>query len=45
MALRHEHPWGLYAVGAAALLLLSVGIHNAWDAVVYMVVTHGKENA
>lgn len=44
MALRHEHPWGLYAVGAAALLLLSVGIHNAWDAVVYMVVTHGKED-
>lgn len=45
MALRHEQSWGLYAVGAAALLLLSVGIHNAWDAVVYMVVSQRKEGA
>ena len=27
----------LFGVGAAALLLLFVGIHNAWDAVVYHV--------
>jgi hypothetical protein len=27
----------LYGVGAAALLLLFVGIHNAWDAVTYHV--------
>lgn len=27
----------LFAVGAAALLLLFVGIHNAWDAVTYHV--------
>jgi hypothetical protein len=26
----------LYVVGVAALLLLLVGIHNAWDAVVYL---------
>ena len=26
----------LFAVGAATLLLLFIGIHNAWDAVVYM---------
>jgi hypothetical protein len=32
--------WGheaLFGVGAAALLLLFVGIHNAWDAVTYHV--------
>lgn len=27
----------LFAVGASALLLLFVGIHNAWDSVVYHV--------
>jgi hypothetical protein len=27
----------LFAVGGAALLLLFVGIHNAWDAVTYHV--------
>jgi hypothetical protein len=27
----------LFAVGAAALLLLFVGIHNAWDGVTYHV--------
>jgi uncharacterized membrane protein HdeD (DUF308 family) len=27
----------LFAVGAAALLLLFIGIHNAWDAVTYQV--------
>jgi hypothetical protein len=32
--LTHE---ALFAVGAAALLLLFVGIHNAWDAVFYHV--------
>ena len=43
MGLRHDEGWGLYAVGGAALLLLSVGIHNAWDTVVYMVVSQGKD--
>jgi hypothetical protein len=27
----------LFGVGAAALLLLFIGIHNAWDAVFYHV--------
>jgi VIT1/CCC1 family predicted Fe2+/Mn2+ transporter len=27
----------LFAIGAAVLLLLFVGIHNAWDAVTYHV--------
>ena len=30
----------LFAIGAAALLLLFIGIHNAWDAVVY--ITRGR---
>ncbi len=32
----HPRP-GLFLVGAAALLLLFVGIHNAWDIVTYNV--------
>jgi hypothetical protein len=35
----------LFGVGAATLLLLFVGIHNAWDAVVYHVlVTRGHDD-
>ena len=30
----------LFGVGAAALLLLFCGIHNAWDAVAYFVLVH-----
>ena len=43
MGLRHDGEWALYAIGAVALILLFVGIHNAWDTVSYMVVTSGKE--
>jgi hypothetical protein len=35
-AYSHTRP-ALFFVGAAALLLLFVGIHNAWDAVTYHV--------
>jgi hypothetical protein len=35
-ALSHARP-ALFGVGAATLLLLFVGIHNAWDAVTYHV--------
>ncbi len=28
--------WGLYAVAAATLLLIFVGIHNAWDTITYL---------
>ncbi|HEY8412616.1 MAG TPA: hypothetical protein VIK76_14490 [Pyrinomonadaceae bacterium] len=34
---------GLFFVGAATLLLLFVGIHNAWDAVTYHIYHHSKE--
>jgi hypothetical protein len=35
----HAHD-ALFAAGAAALLLLFTGIHNAWDAIVYYVFVH-----
>ena len=34
----------LFGVGAAALLLLFVGIHNAWDAVTYHVICNQAGN-
>lgn len=34
----------LFGVGAAALLLLFVGIHNAWDNVAYTVFIHDAEH-
>ena len=33
----HEQDWALFLVGAIALLQLCIGIHNAWDTVVYVV--------
>ena len=33
----------LFGIGAAALLLLFIGIHNAWDSVAYLVF-HGKQS-
>ena len=35
----------LFGVAAAALLLLLVGIHNAWDAVTYHVFVRTKRKA
>ena len=36
LSFRHMDP-ALFGVGAAALLLLFIGIHNSWDAVAYQV--------
>ena len=44
MALRQDQHWALYAIGAVALLLLFIGIHNAWDTVTYMVVSRQKDS-
>jgi len=33
----------LFGVATAALLLLFIGIHNAWDSVTYLVFTRGRE--
>jgi hypothetical protein len=38
-----ERP-GMFLVGGAALLLLFIGIHNAWDAVTFHVFTQNKEH-
>lgn len=34
----------LYLVGAAALVLLLIGIHNAWDAITYQVFVRAKQD-
>jgi hypothetical protein len=34
--LSHEQPWALFAIGAVSLVLLFIGIHNAWDTVTYL---------
>jgi hypothetical protein len=39
----HEHE-ALFGVGAAVLLLLFIGIHNAWDAVTYHVFVRTKDS-
>jgi hypothetical protein len=38
-ALGHAHA-AMFVLGAAVLLLLFIGIHNAWDAVTYYVFVH-----
>src|SRR6266704_2325039 len=37
--LSHDQSWALFVIGAVALLLLFIGIHNAWDTVAYVVAT------
>ena len=42
-ALSRAHTEGaLFAVAASALMLLIVGIHNAWDSVTYVVANRGR---
>lgn len=41
-AYTHPRP-ALFVVGAAALLLLFIGIHNAWDTVTYQVFVRRRE--
>jgi hypothetical protein len=43
-AVRWNVNWALFALGAAALLLLFIGIHNAWDAVTYHVFSAKREH-
>jgi hypothetical protein len=33
-----------FVIGAAALLLLLVGIHNSWDAITYHALSRGKDS-
>jgi hypothetical protein len=41
LALRHTS--ALFAIAAIALLLLFLGIHNAWDSVTYIAVVHSRQ--
>ena len=40
----HTHG-ALFAVGAAVLLLLFIGIHNAWDSVTYIAMERVRRDA
>jgi hypothetical protein len=43
--LRMNSPAAMFVVGAAALGLLLIGIHNAWDTVTHIVVSQSLETA
>ena len=43
IALRVSPEPVLFVIGGAALLLLFIGIHNAWDAVTYIAVVRGPQ--
>lgn len=43
IALRVSPQPALFVIGGAALLLLFIGIHNAWDAVTYIAVVRGPQ--
>ena len=40
---RYEHE-SLFAAAAATLLLVFIGIHNAWDTVTFITLTRGKQS-
>jgi hypothetical protein len=40
--LARNHTAALFAIAAVALLLLFLGIHNAWDSVTYIAMEHSK---
>ena len=42
--LSHDQRWALFLIGAVMMLLLSIGIHNAWDTVTYMVMNRNDES-
>jgi hypothetical protein len=35
----------LFAIAAATLLLVFIGIHNAWDTVTFITLTRGEQRA
>jgi hypothetical protein len=43
LALRLSTHAALFVIASAALLLLFIGIHNAWDTATYVVVSRGSE--
>jgi hypothetical protein len=43
--LRNDATDALFNIGAATLLLLFIGIHNAWDTVTYLALGHADDEA
>jgi drug/metabolite transporter (DMT)-like permease len=41
--LSHDQQWALFGLGGIALLLLFIGIHNAWDTVTYIAAAKMEE--
>ena len=41
---RHEMEYSLYGVGAVSMLLLLIGIHNAWDVAVWNSISGQKDS-
>jgi len=39
----HEQPWALFLIAGVSLLLVCIGIHNAWDTVTYVVMREKEE--
>jgi hypothetical protein len=44
-ALRRDADAALFAIGAAAVLLLFIGIHNAWDTVTYVAIGESESDS
>ena len=42
--LSHDQRWAFFLIGVVLMLLLSIGIHNAWDTVTYMVMNRNEES-
>jgi hypothetical protein len=45
IALRSDPAPALFVVGAIVLLLLFIGIHNAWDAVTYIAISRSRRSS
>ena len=39
------HPWSLFAIAGATLLLVFIGIHNAWDTITYIAVERRNQKS
>ena len=42
--LRNVTDSALFLIAACALMLLLIGIHNSWDTVTHMIITHSQRN-
>lgn len=40
----HDQTWALFTLAAVSLLLLSIGLHNCWDTVAYVVARRTDKN-